>query len=113
MPITTIAQYKNKEFRRLLARVANERDLSFHCKKSTYDTIATLLASEYNGKDDDIDYLMDIVNTGLKKKAVLINAAFLSANAWIVHARTVCISMNLEYNTMLIYNLILSGKQEP
>lgn len=69
MPLTTIAQYKNKEFRRLLARVAKERDLSFHCKKSTYDTIATLLASEYNGKDDDIDYLMDIVNTGLKKKS--------------------------------------------
>ncbi len=64
----TIAQYKNKEFRRLLSRVASERNLSFHCKKSTYDTISTLLSSNYPGKDDDIDFLMDVVNISLKKK---------------------------------------------
>lgn len=68
MAITTIAQYKNKEFRRLLLRVVKERDFSFHCKKSTYDTINMLLTTEYNGKNDDIDYLMDVVNAGLKKK---------------------------------------------
>lgn len=68
MAITTIAQYKNKEFRRLLARVAEEREHSFHCEKYTYDTIATLLTTEYNGKDDDIDFLMDIVNFNLKKR---------------------------------------------
>lgn len=68
MSATTIVQYKNKEFRRLLSRVVNERGLSFHCKKSTYDTISALLSSDYFGKDDDIDFLMDVVNNALKKR---------------------------------------------
>jgi len=66
--MTTInpVQYKLSEFIRLLEHVATDKDQSFHCSDSTYTTISKLLETEYDEKEDDLEYLMDIVNISLE-----------------------------------------------
>ena len=61
--MTTInpVQYKLPEFIRLLEHIATDKDQSFHCSDSTYTTISKLLETE-----DDLEYLMDIVNISLE-----------------------------------------------
>ena len=68
MSKTPYAQYKPQEFARFLTRVSSERNHSYHCKESTYDTISKILNTDYDEKDADLDYLMDIVNIVLEKK---------------------------------------------
>lgn len=69
MASTVYAQYKNMEFRRLLKKIATERESSYHCKDETYETISKMLTTDYPEKDDDIDYLMDIINICLARKS--------------------------------------------
>ena len=57
--MTTInpVQYKLPEFIRLLEHIATDKDQSFHCSDSTYTTISKLLETEYDEKEDDLEYL--------------------------------------------------------
>lgn len=61
-------QYKPQEFIRLLERVSTQRNESYHCKDFTYDTIEKILKTDYEERQADIDYLMDIVNVILEKR---------------------------------------------
>jgi len=68
VPKLPCAQYKTQEFLRLLTNIAEKRNKSYHCQESTYEIISKLLSTEYKHKDDDIDYLMDVVNSSLAYK---------------------------------------------
>lgn len=54
------------KFITLLEHVSIAKDQSYHCSDSTYATISRLLETEYDEKDDDLEYLMDIVNISLE-----------------------------------------------
>ena len=61
------AQYGLPEFIKLLERVAIDKDQSFHCSNFTYATISKLLETEYDEKEDDLEYLLDIINISLEQ----------------------------------------------
>ena len=94
--MTTInpVQYKLPEFIRLLEHIATDKDQSFHCSDSTYTTISKLLETEYDEKEDDLEYLMDIVNISLEHTGCTNKKRFPVSKYLLI----ICISITWHFN---------------
>ena len=63
----TIPQFQAAEFERLLKRVAGGKDSFYHCSAATVAIIKDILYTDYPEREDDIEFLMDMVNYQLRK----------------------------------------------
>ncbi len=57
-----IPQFQAAEFERLLKRVAGGKDSFYHCSAATVAVIKDILCTDYPEREDDIEFLMDMVN---------------------------------------------------
>lgn len=55
-------QFHIAEFERRLKRVAGGHDDFYHCSPATINIIKAILDTAYPEKEDDIEFLMDMVN---------------------------------------------------
>lgn len=62
-----IPQFHAAEFERLLERVISGHDNFYHCSAETIATIKEILHTNYPEKEDDIEYLMDMVNYQMRQ----------------------------------------------
>ena len=62
-----IKQYKYKEFERLLERVAADDQGAYHCTPETVRSIRDILHTKYPYQQDDIEYILDVVNYHLRR----------------------------------------------
>lgn len=62
-----IPQFHFEEFVRLLQR-ASGNDAFLHCKPETKERIKQILLTDYPEQEDDIEYLMDMINYEMRKK---------------------------------------------
>lgn len=62
-----IPQFHTAEFERLLERAADGRDSFYHCSAETVAVIKDILYTDYPEREDDIEFLMDMVNYQLRK----------------------------------------------
>ena len=63
----SIPQFHIAEFERLLERVIGGRDNFFHCSAATVATIKEIMYTDYPEKEDDIEFLMDMVNYQMRQ----------------------------------------------
>lgn len=61
-----VPQFKLEEFKRLLERIANGTDDFYHCSPSTVTLINRILTTQYSGKTDDLEYLVDMINCQMR-----------------------------------------------
>ena len=59
-------QFKYKEFLRILERVAGNSDSAYHCTPNTIQVIRNILHTDYPYQQDDIEYIMDVMNYHLR-----------------------------------------------
>lgn len=59
-------QFKYKEFWRILERVAGNNDSTYHCTPQTLQVIHNILYTDYPYQQDDIEYIMDVMNYHLR-----------------------------------------------
>ena len=62
-----IPQFHLEEFIRLLHRAAGNDDF-FHCRPETKRIINLILLTEYQEREDDIEYLMDMINYEMRRR---------------------------------------------
>ena len=62
-----IPQFHLEEFTRLLHR-ASGNDAFLHCAPETKEIIRQLLTTDYPEQEDDIEYLMDMINYEMRKR---------------------------------------------
>ena len=62
-----VPQFHFEEFTRLLERAAGA-DGFLHCRPHTKTVIRQILSTEYLEQEDDIEFLMDMVNYELRKR---------------------------------------------
>ena len=62
-----VPQFHLEEFTRLLHR-ASGTDAFLHCAPETKDIIRQILTTDYPEQEDDIEYLMDMINYELRKR---------------------------------------------
>lgn len=60
-------QFHIAEFERLLRRIAGGHDDFYHCSPATVGAIKTILDTAYPEKEDDIEFLMDMVNHRMRQ----------------------------------------------
>jgi hypothetical protein len=60
-------QFHIAEFERLLRRIAGGRDDFYHCSPATVGAIKAILDTAYPEKEDDIEFLMDMVNHRMRQ----------------------------------------------
>lgn len=62
-----IPQFYPEEFIRLLHRAVGN-DPFLHCRPETKEIINLILLTDYQEREDDIEYLMDMINYEIRKK---------------------------------------------
>lgn len=63
-----VPQFHLEEFTRLLHRAAGADDF-LHCRPETKVIIRQILWTDYPEQEDDIEYLMDMINYEMRKKS--------------------------------------------
>lgn len=67
----TIPQFQTAEFERLLKRVAGRQDSFYHCSVTTVSIIKDILYTDYPEREDDIEFLMDMINYQMRKSGYI------------------------------------------
>ncbi len=62
-----IPQFHMAEFERLLTRIVCGNDSFFHCSGATITTLKEILHTSYPEQEDDIEFLMDMVNYRMRQ----------------------------------------------
>lgn len=60
--LMNIPQFHTAEFERLLERVISGQDNFYHCSAATVSIIKDILYTDYPEREDDLEFLMDMVN---------------------------------------------------
>lgn len=60
-------QFHIAEFERLLKRAVSGHDSFYHCSAETVATIKDILHTDYPEREDDIEFLMDMVNYRMRQ----------------------------------------------
>lgn len=60
-------QFKLEEFTRLLQRAA-DNDSFLHCNPETKAVLQQILSTDYPEQEDDIEFLMDMINYEMRKR---------------------------------------------
>lgn len=63
-----IPQFKIVEFIRLLERVIKENESYYHCEPFTVAVLSQILVTDYPEQEDDIEFLMDMINYQMRTK---------------------------------------------
>lgn len=62
-----IPQFHIAEFERLLKRISGGCDDFYHCSDTTVSVIKEILHTDYPEREEDIEFLMDMVNYQMRK----------------------------------------------
>lgn len=90
-------QFHIAEFERLLKRAVSGRDSFYHCSAETVATIKDILHTDYPEREDDIEFLMDMVNYRMRQSDYKgPSPGSLSAGIWISCVRSRYISVHIK-----------------
>ena len=60
-------QFHMAEFERLLTRIVSGNESFYHCSAATIATLKEILHTDYPEREDDIEFLMDMVNYHMRQ----------------------------------------------
>lgn len=63
-----IPQFHTAEFIKLLERVISGKNSFYHCSSSTISTLKAILHTNYPEREDDIEFLMDMINYQMRQE---------------------------------------------